>query len=43
MQRIKCHICGYVWAYKGSGRFYATCPRCLRKVKLADPGGRHGA
>ena len=41
--RVKCHICKYEWNYKGLNKFYATCPRCLRKVKLADPGEKHGA
>ncbi|GAH16821.1 unnamed protein product, partial [marine sediment metagenome] len=22
------------WDYKGSHPFYATCPRCMRKVKI---------
>ena len=26
--------CGYQWDYKGLSRFYASCPRCLSKVKI---------
>ncbi len=34
--KMKCyHVdCGYEWDYKGSAPFYATCPRCLRKLKI---------
>jgi len=34
--RMKCYFedCGYEWDYKGSHPFYATCPRCLRKLKI---------
>ncbi len=30
--KLECKTCGYGWDYKGQG-FYATCPKCLRKVK----------
>jgi len=33
-RRLRCYHCGYEWEYKGSSEFYATCPRCLRKVKI---------
>jgi len=26
--------CKYEWAYNGKSKFYATCPRCLGKVKI---------
>lgn len=26
--------CKYEWDYKGKAPFYATCPKCLRKVKI---------
>ena len=32
--KLKCQNCKYVWNYKGKSRYYASCPRCLRKVKV---------
>jgi tRNA(Ile2) C34 agmatinyltransferase TiaS len=32
--QLKCPKCGYEWNYKGSHEHWATCPNCLRKVKL---------
>jgi len=34
--KVKCSNkkCEYEWDYKGEGKFYATCPRCLYKVKI---------
>ena len=26
--------CGYTWDYNGASEFYATCPRCMRKIKI---------
>ncbi len=36
--KLKCHNkkCNYEWDYKGKHKFYATCPRCLSKVKVED-------
>jgi predicted nucleic acid-binding Zn-ribbon protein len=34
---VRCTRCGHRWNYRGASRYYATCPRCLRKVKLEDP------
>ena len=31
---MKCYHCGYEWNYKGSHPFYATCPKCMRKVNI---------
>lgn len=31
----KCQNCDYEWEYGGSSEYYATCPRCLRKVKVS--------
>ena len=31
--RLKCPKCKYVWNYTGKG-FYATCPRCYKKVDV---------
>ncbi|PNV81239.1 MAG: hypothetical protein C0179_03730 [Fervidicoccus sp.] len=33
-KRLKCPKCGYVWVYRGRSEYYATCPRCLRKVNV---------
>ena len=34
--RLKCgrKECRYEWDYKGKNKFWATCPRCLTKVKV---------
>lgn len=32
--RLLCQNCGYKWDYLGLSVWYATCPRCLRKVKV---------
>jgi len=34
--KLKCKNkrCKYEWDYQGAHQFYATCPRCLQKVKL---------
>ena len=34
--RIKCKNCEYEWDYKGKSRYFATCPRCLRKISLTN-------
>jgi len=26
--------CNYEWEYKGKSPFYATCPRCYRKINI---------
>lgn len=31
---LKCHLCGHAWNYKGKSEYYATCPRCYRKVNV---------
>lgn len=33
---LKCNHCNYEWDYKGKSQYYATCPRCLRKVKVKE-------
>lgn len=41
--KLKCNHCNYEWEYKGGGKYYATCPKCLYKVKLKKEeknGGR---
>lgn len=37
---LKCGNCGNEWEYNGSQEFYATCTRCLRKVKILDTDSR---
>jgi len=37
--KLKCKNCGYEWEYKGKSGYYATCPRCLRKVSLKKRRG----
>ena len=32
--KMICQNCEYVWVYEGKSEYYATCPRCLRKVKI---------
>lgn len=32
--KLKCKKCGYEWEYRGKNPYYATCPRCLKKVKI---------
>ena len=29
-----CSKCNYKWTYKGRNPYYASCPRCLNKVKV---------
>ena len=42
---MKCHHCSYEWDYKGNAFYYATCPRCLRKIRIpfkSMKGGKDG-
>lgn len=32
---VICHLCGYKWSYHGKRKFYATCPQCMRQVKIS--------
>jgi hypothetical protein len=36
VMRLKCPRpdCGHEWDYKGSSRFYLTCPHCYRKIPV---------
>ena len=34
MKMLKCHKCDREWNYKGDSVWYASCPRCLYKVKV---------
>ena len=40
-KRVECNHCGYVWIYKGNNPYWATCPRCLRKVRIKEEGGKN--
>lgn len=31
---LKCKKCENVWDYKGQNKYYATCTRCLNKVRV---------
>lgn len=31
---LRCHACGYVWAYAGRSGYRTTCPRCMITVYL---------
>ena len=31
---LKCSICGYEWEYKGTKKIQATCPDCMRKIRI---------
>lgn len=33
---LKCKKCDYDWNYKGANPYWATCPRCITKVKVGD-------
>jgi len=35
---MTCQHCRYTWDYGGSAPFYASCPRCLYKVKIPGSG-----
>jgi len=35
MVRCTHEDCRHEWNYKGTSRFYLTCPHCYRKVKVA--------
>ena len=34
--KLKCNHCGYEWDYNGNHPFFASCPKCLRKVSLKN-------
>ncbi|MEM3402365.1 MAG: ribonucleoside triphosphate reductase [Candidatus Hadarchaeales archaeon] len=41
---LKCRHCGYSWNYRGKGKYYASCPKCLWKVSIKTkeaPKGDH--
>lgn len=40
--KLKCNKCKNEWDYNGDNPYYATCTRCLQKVKVpanSDGGG----
>ena len=34
--KLKCQNCGNIWNYKGKSKYYATCTRCLKKIKVQE-------
>jgi hypothetical protein len=32
--RLQCAHCKYIWNYRGSHNFWATCPQCRYKVRI---------
>jgi len=38
--KVKGKPCGYIWQYNGKCRYYATCPYCLRKVRIQKIGSQ---
>ena len=32
--RLQCAHCKYIWEYRGSHNFWATCPQCRYKVRI---------
>ena len=31
---LKCQKCDHEWNYSGESEYYATCPKCYRKVNI---------
>lgn len=36
MIKLACKHCDYEWEYKGESKYYASCPRCLYRVKIKE-------
>lgn len=34
VQELSCKRCKYDWDYSGKAIFWATCPKCLGKVRI---------
>ncbi len=34
--KLKCKFCTYSWEYKGTKKVQATCPDCMRKIRIND-------
>ena len=34
--KLKCKNCDNEWEYSGTQLYYATCTKCLRKVKVGN-------
>jgi ribosomal protein S27E len=32
--KIKCDGCGHTWTYKGKMKVMATCPDCMKRVRI---------
>lgn len=40
-KKIKCHLCGREWDYKGKSTKYVTCPNCMSKIKIDNVNKIH--
>jgi len=34
---VRCKYCNYKWNYKGRHPYWATCPKCLKKIRVRYP------
>ena len=41
--KLKCKKCSNEWDYKGSNPYYATCSKCLNKVKVQKQDKEKGS
>jgi len=32
--KMECPRCGYKWIYKGLSKWFASCPRCRRGIRV---------
>lgn len=32
---MKCVRCNYIWRYKGLSKWFLSCPRCRRNMKVS--------
>jgi len=39
--KLKCNKCKNEWKYKGKSKYYATCTKCLQKVKVINKIDSH--
>lgn len=37
MVLLKCQnkLCNHIWDYKGNNKIMATCPDCMKRIKIA--------
>jgi len=34
MTKIRCPKCRYTWNYTGKSKYYCSCPRCRKNIKI---------